>query len=435
MKVLVTDGDQRPALAITRSLGRRGISVLVGEERPVSLASSSKYCTRHVKYPSPYQTPEAFERFLLAFVEREQVDVVIPVTDVTTHLVARNRLALSDCSATTAPPFQAFDLVSDKWALLQRALHSDIPIPRTHFVEGLAGLKAVAARLEYPAVIKPARSRILTDTGWVGATVHYADCESDLYRLYHEIDYLASYPSLIQERIVGPGLGLFVLFDLGHLVTTFAHRRIREKPPSGGVSVLCEAVPVDPHLTAQAIRLLGPLGWHGVAMLEYKQDRRTGQSFLMEVNGRFWGSLQLAVDAGVDFPYLSYLLALRHRLVAPPTYDVGVKSRWMFGDLDHLLLRLCHTDRALRLPPDAPSRSRTMLDFVKFFAPGLHYEIERRDDPGPVLYEARDYVRDLSASAAHAIRRLVVRPTSRARGPLTRLLAGARGRRHAGALR
>ena len=53
MTVFVTDGDERPALAITRSLGRRGVSVLVGEERPVSLASSSRYCVRHVTYPSP----------------------------------------------------------------------------------------------------------------------------------------------------------------------------------------------------------------------------------------------------------------------------------------------------------------------------------------------------------------------------------------------
>ena len=57
MTAFVTDGDQRPALAITRSLGQRGVSVLVGAEQPVSLASASKYCVRHVTYPSPYRHP------------------------------------------------------------------------------------------------------------------------------------------------------------------------------------------------------------------------------------------------------------------------------------------------------------------------------------------------------------------------------------------
>ncbi len=61
LTAFVTDGDQRPALAITRSLGRRGVAVVVGSERPHSLASASKYCARHVTYPSPIRHPGAFE--------------------------------------------------------------------------------------------------------------------------------------------------------------------------------------------------------------------------------------------------------------------------------------------------------------------------------------------------------------------------------------
>src|SRR5205823_2531443 len=143
-------------------------------------------------------------------------------------------------------------------------------------------------------------------------------------------------------------------------VQTCALPILREKPPSGGVSVLRESVPVDPIVRDQAIRLLGPLGWHGVAMLEYKQDRRTGTPYLMEVNGRFWGSLQLAVDAGVDFAYLAWQLALGHRPEIAPSYRVGVKSRWLLGDLDHLLTRLGTRDRDLQLPDLASSKLRTL---------------------------------------------------------------------------
>jgi hypothetical protein len=187
----------------------------------------------------------------------------------------------------------------------------------------------------------------------------------------------------------------------------FAHRRVREKPPSGGASVLCESVPLDPELLDQTMRLLGPLAWHGVAMMEYKQDRRTGRSFLMEVNGRFWGSLQLAVHAGVDFPYLSYQLALGQSLEIPHTYSVGVRSRWLLGDLDHLLLRLFHSNGEQHLPDGAPSRGRALLAFLKFAGSGLHYDVVSRDDPRPFLYEAHQYARDLSASAAHIARRLI----------------------------
>ena len=226
----------------------------------------------------------------------------------------------------------------------------------------------------------------------MSATVQYAQCESDLWHLYRTTEYLAVHPSLIQERIVGPGMGIFVLCEHGAVRTAFAHRRLREKPPSGGASVLCESVALDPALLAQAARLLGPLGWHGVAMLEYKQDRRSGTPFLMEVNGRFWGSLQLAVDAGVDFPYLCCQLALGTAARRSGSYKVGIRSRWLLGDLDHLLLRLFHSDRDL--PDGAPSRA---ADAARVPEAGRRAVCTTRssggDDPRPALYELRQYAR------------------------------------------
>ena len=409
MKVFVTDGDQRPALAITRSLGRRGITVLVGEEQPHSLASRSRYCAGHVTYPSPYRCAEAFQRFVVELVQRESVDLIVPVTDVTTASVCLNQEALRRYVRVVAPPFAAFDLVTNKASALLAAQGCGIPIPRTVFVDGLSGLETVVDRIEYPAVVKPARSRIPTRDGWVGTSVHYAFSEAELRRLYEETGYLASYPSLIQPRIVGPGLGLFVLFDHGELLAAFAHERRREKPPSGGVSVLCESVLVEPRLLDDAVRLLGPLGWHGVAMLEYKRDRSTGEALLLEVNGRFWGSLQLAVDAGVDFPYLCHRLALGHRPEVLPAYRVGVRNRWLMGDLDHLLLRLLSKDRDLCLPDGAPSRWRVLIDFVSCSGNGLHDQVVSRDDPGPFLYELRRYANGLAASVAAKARRRLAR--------------------------
>jgi len=413
LTALVTDGEQRPALAITRSLGRRGISVVVGAEQSDSLASVSKYCARRVIYPSPEHHPGAFERWLLEFVERERVDVVMPVTDVTTHLAANNARALSGLTATAVPRFDAFESVSDKASLVERALQCGVPVPRTLVIQNRSGLSAVLDRIEYPAVIKPSRSRIRTNAGWLGATVKYAANEAELLRLYRDVEYLACYPTLIQQRIVGPGVGVFVLCERGELRTAFAHRRLREKPPSGGASVLCESVVLDAELLDQAMRLLGPLGWHGVAMMEFKQDARTGQSFLMEVNGRFWGSLQLAIQAGVDFPYLSCQLALGETVDAPLSYTVGVKSRWLLGDLDHLLIRLFHGEQDL--PEGAPSRLRALARFLQPIGPGMRYDVISGDDPRPCVHEARQYARHWSASAARMGRRWFYRAPQPAR--------------------
>jgi predicted ATP-grasp superfamily ATP-dependent carboligase len=406
MNVLVVDGNQRAALAITRSLGRH-MRVWVGEERPGSLAAASRYCTREVVYPSPYTDPEGFEHFLARFIEREPVHVLMVASDVTTHIVSKNAKAIHPHTAIAVPPFDAFECVTDKWRLLQRAASLDIPIPATHFVDGKAALASLLPDIEYPVVVKPTRSRMPTRAGWVSGTAQYAADEDQLQRLYRETDYLGSEPSLIQTRIVGPGLGVFVLCDRGRVVATFAHRRLRERPPSGGVSVLCESAPFDAGQQDQAIRLLEPLGWHGVAMLEYKRDLRTGQSVLMEVNGRFWGSLQLAIDAGLDFPYLTAQLALGQPLDLREPYAVGVKSRWALGDVDHLLARL-RRGRA-DLPDHAPSLLGAVVDFVRATGPGVRGEMWRRDDAAPAYRELCQYITSSSLSMRRRLRRPLAR--------------------------
>ena len=400
MTVFVTDGDQRPALTIVRALGRRGISTIVGDEQPVSLASSSRFCARRVAYPSPYRQPDAFQRFLVDFVSSNSVDVVIPVTDVTTRAVCTIQRELGRHCALAVPPLDAFDIVTHKGKLAEHAARCGVATPRTLVVDGIAGLEAVLDRIEYPAVVKPVQSRLLTARGWVSGTVHYAHSADELRRLYAEHEYLARHQSLVQERIVGPGVGVFMLFDRGRPVAEFAHRRLREKPPAGGASVLSESTAVDPELRAHTVRMLGPLGWHGVAMTEYKQDERSGKFLLIEVNGRFWGSLQLAVDAGVDFPFLAYQLALGRRAETDAPYTVGLKNRWLWGDVDHLLMRLFRSRRALDLPAGAPSRWRALADFLKFADPRVRYEIVSRDDLRPFFYELRENVKGLSAAGA-----------------------------------
>jgi predicted ATP-grasp superfamily ATP-dependent carboligase len=408
VRAFITDGAERPALAITRSLGRRGVAVFAGAERTVSLASSSRYCRRHVTYPSPYRDTRLFLRFLIDVVERHRIDVLIPVSEVTTSVIAQNRDAFRGC-AVAAPPFEAFDFVSDKGKLLKRAVACGIPIPRTEFVDDGTNVAALAARIDYPAVVKPVRSRIRGSAGWTPTSVRYAHSAADLVRMYRETDYLRAHPSMIQERIVGTGLGVFVLCDRGQLRAAFAHRRLRERPPSGGVSVLCESAALEPRLLQQAMQLLAPIGWHGVAMLEYKEDQRTGQPVLMEVNGRFWGSLQLAIDAGIDFPYLAYQLALG-RTPDPSPYQVGVRSRWLLGDLDQLYLRLFRGGRDL--PATASSPSAAIIDFFKGFSPRVKSEV-RIDDLGPLFCELAGYTNALWRSGVHRTRRRIAHLASR----------------------
>src|SRR5204862_7287045 len=141
---------------------------------------------------------------------------------------------------------------------------------------------------------------------------------------------------LIQAFVPGQGKGVFALCDRGQVTAWFAHERLRDVRPSGSGSSLRRSTALDPRLQTPAARLLSALAWHGPAMVEFRDDGAT-EPCLLEVNGRFWGSLELAVASGVDFPKL-WVDLLRGAPVEPRTrYDTGVTLRWLWGDVKRLL--------------------------------------------------------------------------------------------------
>jgi len=396
--VLVTDGQERSALAITRGLGLAGIPVIVGAETAGSLAGASRYCAARWRYPSPVQHPAQFISSLVEAVRRFDITAIIPPTDSSMQAVAGQRDQFQPSVTAMIPSLESYELVSDKYRLMKLAHELGIPVPKTVFVPD-GNIAAVLDQVRaYPVVVKPGRSLLKVDERWIKTSVHFVSNVEELTDLYRRTPYLRN-PSLIQQRIEGEGQGVFGLFDHGRPCALFAHRRIREKPPAGGVSVLRESIELPKPMTDYAVRLLERVKWHGVAMVEFKVDRHSKVPMLMEINGRFWGSLQLAIDAGLNFPYLLYQ-AMKGMPVAVPNnaYRIGTKSRWLLGDLDHLLLRLTKSNSQLHLDPHAPSRGRCLAEFCKLFQHDLHYEVESLSDPGPALAEYRGWFSHLGGS-------------------------------------
>jgi predicted ATP-grasp superfamily ATP-dependent carboligase len=382
MRVLVADGDNRAALAIVRALGRAGHWVAVGAPGPQSLARSSKFCGQAVSYPNPAVDEAGFIAGLKRAVDDHRIDVVIPATDISTLLIARHR---GEFSASCKIPFGDADVIAcaaDKVGLLKNAMRRGVPVPRTVFLEDRRSSSADLG-FGYPVVVKPGRSRVRTSDGWLSCCVEYAANRRQLLQqLAARRD--EEYPIALQERIQGPGMGVFLCFTEGRTVAQFAHRRVREKPPSGGVSVLSESVAVPPQALAYAETLLRDLQWEGVAMVEFKQDLRDGQLKLMEINGRFWGSLQLAIDAGVDFPNILLACLDGRPPATPPPYAEGVRSRWFWGHVDSVAVELLKRDANT-----GRDRLGALRDFLRLWGRNLYYENPRWGDLGPWLYETR----------------------------------------------
>ncbi len=204
--------------------------------------------------------------------------------------------------------------------------------------------------------------------------------------------------ALVQGHAPGVGVGVFLLMVNGHPRARFAHRRIHEVPHTGGVSSFRESVRV-PDLEAHALSVLRRIGWNGVAMLEYRRDPATGDFRLLELNARFWGSLHLALAAGVDFPRLLIDCWLGGR-EPEPSWRAGVQCRQTVpGELRHVwsVLRDGAVSRRAKL--------RTVARFATLsLDPRIHSDLWFPGDRQLVVREAVRWAHESGATLARRMR-------------------------------
>jgi predicted ATP-grasp superfamily ATP-dependent carboligase len=391
-RVLVTNGEQRATLAVVRSLGAGGHTVHVCASSPRSLAGASRFASSEHMVANALADPARFTSDVCDLMSQLDIDTLVPMTEPALLALLPERDRLSNVLIPFADA-DVFSAISDKQAVLAAAARAGIATPEQTVLDDASSAFDTAS-ITYPVVVKPARS-VSTGAGdRLKLSVRHAASAQELESVLQDMDPRA-YPLLLQQRVVGPGVGIFVLLWDGKLLAQFAHRRIREQPPSGGISVYRESIEVDPELLRRSVSLLTDFAWRGVAMIEYKLDERTGTPYLMEINGRFWGSLQLAIDAGVDFPQL-LVAAATGQTPAPVTrFRTDVRSRWFWGDVDHLLARLRRSDAELSLPEGSPTRWDAVRDFFRH-SPEDVDEIRRRGDMRPFVRESIQWFRELA---------------------------------------
>lgn len=394
MSVFITDGNSRIALAAARALGKMGIDVIIGESEANSIAAMSKYTHQEIVYPSPILHATEFKKCIIDLVRNSKAQILLPMSDITIQSIYPIKEVLEEYVKIPVPEQESYEYATDKKKLLQLAHKLQIPVPRTYFVNSEEELVLLSRDLNYPVVVKPRYSKVFWKGMWYSLLVSYAYSTDELLHLYKNLHQKSPF-TIIQEKIDGFGCGLSVLIKRGEVIAAFAHRRIREIPPSGGVSVLRKSIPLDQGMFQISKKLLNALNWSGVAMVEFKIDQKDRIPKLMEVNSRFWGSLQLAIDAGVNFPYLLYLSAIGQHQTPCLSYKTEIKSRWLLGDLDNLLALWLIKRKNLNLTNSYPGRLKALVHFLNFFNKNSKFEVFSLQDPMPGLGEIKHYMRRL----------------------------------------
>ena len=381
-KILVLDSDMVPALTVARSLHRCGLSVDIASNTAHPIASYSSAVAATLRYPDPMSEDVAFVDWVAACIVEEKYALIIPVTERTVVPLLRQRGRFDDRTLAMAPS-AALEIALDKSKTLELAQGLGIPAPLSISVNHIAELAQASADLRYPVVVKPARSLGTHSKRRVQLSVDYAFNANELHaKTIHALQYGSV---LLQEYVGGQGVGVELIADHGKVVYAFQHRRLHEVPLTGGGSSLRISEALNPALLDASAKLMQALAWHGVAMVEFKRDPDSGRFSLMEINGRFWGSLPLALAAGADFPAMLYELMIENAVRSRPPARLGIYGRHLARDLywAELVLRRAGPASLVHFP----SPAQIVKDALLIFSPRHYFDVQQWRDPRPGMVD------------------------------------------------
>lgn len=394
--VIVLGVDSQIGLTVVRELGEHGVPVYGIGKTPQAVGLYSRYLRKG------YIHAARDDRLLALMREIARVEgarFVMTISEGDIRFLNRHRDALPELRLLI-PERAAIEFVIDKARVYSLATQLGLQVPRMVRI-GDAGTVTGEHGVRYPVVLKwadPARiTGALREHRLPLLKCEYCHSREELDAALARYHCIGEYP-LVQDYCPGYGLGHMILMYEGEPVLRFQHRRVHEWPPEGGYSTLCESMPADAHadLMHRSVQLLRAIRWQGPAMVEYRYDPQTRNAVLMEINGRFWGSLPLAYHAGARFAWLLYQVIGRGERVPPAdAYQAGVRCKFFLPDTKRLFRILFQPDRiqdkSLRF-----NRWRELREFVTYpLRPTSRYYIFTRHDPMPWLYEMRTLLRRL----------------------------------------
>jgi predicted ATP-grasp superfamily ATP-dependent carboligase len=384
---LILDAASRQSLVAARSLGRAGLRIALGEcfaecdpALPV-LGFKSRYCSRNVVLPSYAVDADAFAAGVIDFVTAHPTRVVIPGSDgaIAALMPVRDQLAALGSTLALAANAE-LEIANDKDKTLEIARGLGIDYPKSMVIDSVDQIPELLAGFDFPIVLKPT-------TSWAP----HSPVRLQSVEVINETEaraaidrFLDAGVNTVAQQWVGGAREAFMMFVVdGEVRACVAQVAHRTTPALGGASVLRESVPIPPDIDASSVRLVKAIGLEGLCEVEYRRDL-SNRPYLMEINARLAGTLENAVRAGVDFPLLLWQWATRQPVDHVPNYRVGVKTRWLRGDMRWLRDNFKRAGR-----PDSMPTGRALWTFATEFIRTPHYDSLDWADLGPFIAEAR----------------------------------------------
>ncbi|GAC1362558.1 MAG: hypothetical protein PVS3B1_07490 [Ktedonobacteraceae bacterium] len=383
---LVLDANLRQSLVSMRSLGRRGMRVAALETKQYFKKSkyvpafSSRWCQHAYVAPAYDPQDEAFLSYLLQLLEHTGARALITSSDGTLGVVRKHRADIEKYVHVALAKEASLEAAINKDQTLEIARRLGLGVPKGVVVKSLAEVSEAIRDIGLPAVVKPIETW-LSGVRLISALVTTPD------EARAAVENLTQYggATLFQQFLTGRREAVSLLYARGEFYARFAQWARRTQPPLGGTSVLRQSIAVPDDIGDQSERLVREIELEGYSEVEFRRDH-DGKPYLMEINPRLSASIEVAVRAGVDFPYLLYQWAVGERIDRVQGYKTGGWMRYLEGDILTTVQAIIERGR-----PGIDAPPKVLLDFLTSFFMPTGYDYADWRDPLPVLTAARDF--------------------------------------------
>jgi biotin carboxylase len=307
-------------LAGVRGLRACGYEPWVAIGTRPSYAARSRDSAGAVRVPDPAVDRDAYVAALARESEALGVRAVIPGTEVGLVALAGSQSAFAEEVVVGSGDPATVARATDKLELEGLAAEAGLRTPPTICMTADEATSGREAPL--PALVKAPRTSTPTGAGgFAVAGVRRATTRDEL------IEAIAALPrgvALVQPALDGELAAVAGVAWKGEVLATSHQVTTRVFPPGAGISASAETVRRDPDLDAGVARLIAAIGWSGIFQAQF--IRSAAESYLIDLNPRIYGSLGLAIAAGLNLPAIwADLLLGRSPTVGD--YRAGVRFR------------------------------------------------------------------------------------------------------------
>jgi predicted ATP-grasp superfamily ATP-dependent carboligase len=353
--VLLVGDAYYGAIAAVRALRAAGYSPWLAVDEPGAYANRSRARAGTVVVSSPRFDGERFVRELADAATRLSVAAVLPGAEPYLLTLAGHETDFPGI-ALGVPPRKIVERATDKESLTKVAAAVGLQTPPTEKV--VRGNNELVGTFGFPAIVKPRHTWIQNMDGTVSTySARYISAD----QVEQATEHLPDGGGLVQPYIPGQLIGVAGVSWEGRMICALHQASIRIWPARSGGSSYAETIPPNLELERGVSRLVQTIGWSGLFQAQFIRSSR-GEHYLIDFNPRVYGSLALAVAAGLNLPgiWADLLLGRRPEVGG---YRVGTRYRHEEFDARSLAWMLLRGEGLGALRGFMPRRNTTHAIF------------------------------------------------------------------------